>query len=125
DDEYMIGKFLLYAPLVTKEESRTAYLPREKWVDFWTGEELSGWVRTENELPIYVREGSIIPLSNSDLLVCGRPHIPFDGISIEDDELKFETPRYLNSLIINGKSGWVTISVGKEVKSVNLETLGQ
>ena len=38
DDEYLIGKDLLVAPIAVGENSRTVYLPEGEWRDYFTGE---------------------------------------------------------------------------------------
>jgi alpha-glucosidase/alpha-D-xyloside xylohydrolase len=67
-DQYLWGPSLLVAPVVEKgATARTIYLPRGGWYDFWThervagGREISRPVDLET-LPLYVREGSILPL---------------------------------------------------------------
>jgi alpha-glucosidase (family GH31 glycosyl hydrolase) len=67
-DQYLWGPGLLVAPVVEKgATTRTIYLPHGAWYDFWThervagGREISRPVDLET-LPLYVREGSILPL---------------------------------------------------------------
>ncbi|WP_207421572.1 glycoside hydrolase family 31 protein [Desertivirga brevis] len=67
-NEYLFGRSVLVAP-VTKPEVKLwpVYLPSgSNWVDFWTGEVLSGGQLVNKNvpkdiLPIYVRTGAIIP----------------------------------------------------------------
>lgn len=61
EDEYMLGRRLLVAP-VTEEgcEARAVYLPRGRWKDFFTGEDVAGGqtlrVRCPLEhIPVYER----------------------------------------------------------------------
>jgi alpha-glucosidase len=67
-DEYLWGRDLLVAPVIEKgARSRHVYLPRGVWVDWWTGEKLTGgrWVDRSvdlSTLPLYARAGAIIPL---------------------------------------------------------------
>ncbi len=68
DDEYMFGPALLVAP-VTEYKARTkeVYFPKGTgWYDFYTGQHFKGGERVSveaplNEIPLFVREGSIIP----------------------------------------------------------------
>src|SRR5208337_4149561 len=67
-DEYMFGPACLACPEATPQAtSRAVYLPSgADWVDFWTGETLTGGKTTTanapiNVLPLYVRAGSIVP----------------------------------------------------------------
>jgi alpha-D-xyloside xylohydrolase len=67
-DQYMFGDNLLVAPMFTGQKSRKVILPAGKWFDFYTGD-LVG----ENEIitvtpglakiPLFVRDGGIIPLT--------------------------------------------------------------
>jgi alpha-glucosidase (family GH31 glycosyl hydrolase) len=51
--EYFLGDDLLVAPVVEPGvEERTAYLPRGRWVDPWTGDELVGPAVVTRPAPI-------------------------------------------------------------------------
>jgi alpha-glucosidase (family GH31 glycosyl hydrolase) len=66
--QYLWGPTLLVAPVVEKgATARRVYLPRGSWYDFWTHERLEGGREISRPvdletLPLYVREGSILPL---------------------------------------------------------------
>ena len=67
DDEFLCGDSLLVAPVYTAEDHRRLYLPAGLWTDWWSGERLPGnrWIEvTPNlaTLPLYLREGAIVPL---------------------------------------------------------------
>ncbi|MCL2867061.1 MAG: glycosyl hydrolase [Clostridia bacterium] len=59
EDEYMLGRDLLIAPIVTAgAQGRTVYLPDGEWVDFWTGEPVRGAMEHDVEcgldsIPVY------------------------------------------------------------------------
>ena len=67
-DEYLYGRDILVAPVVAKgATSRTLYLPRGTWYDFWTNEKHEGGREITREvdlgtLPLYVRAGAILPM---------------------------------------------------------------
>ena len=67
-DEYLFGPAILVSPVTTQgATSRTVYLPKATWYDFWTGAKIDGGKRIEAEaplakLPLYIRAGSIIPM---------------------------------------------------------------
>lgn len=68
-DQYMFGPALLVNPVTAyKARSRPVYLPGgDVWYDFWTGAALRPGQIPEaaaplDEIPLYVRAGSIIPL---------------------------------------------------------------
>jgi alpha-glucosidase/alpha-D-xyloside xylohydrolase len=67
-DEFLWGRDLLIAPVVAPGASwRPLYLPRGRWIDFWTeqpvegGTELFRTVDLET-MPIYVRAGAVVPM---------------------------------------------------------------
>jgi alpha-glucosidase/alpha-D-xyloside xylohydrolase len=67
-DEYLWGRSVLVAPVVEKgATTRRVYLPRSTWYDFWSGERLAGGREITRPvdletMPLFVREGSILPL---------------------------------------------------------------
>jgi alpha-glucosidase/alpha-D-xyloside xylohydrolase len=67
-DEYLWGRDILVAPVVKKgATSRSLYLPRGTWYDFWTQEKVAGGKEISREvdlatMPLYVSAGSVIPL---------------------------------------------------------------
>ena len=69
-DEYMFGPAFLVSPVTESQAtSRSPFIfsTGTSWVDFWTGETLSGGKTvTANApvsiMPLYVRAGSIVPL---------------------------------------------------------------
>jgi alpha-glucosidase/alpha-D-xyloside xylohydrolase len=67
-DEYLWGRDMLVAPVTDKgATSRTLYLPRGRWYDFWTEEQIAGGREITSAvdlatMPIYVRAGAILPL---------------------------------------------------------------
>lgn len=78
ETQYMFGDSILVAP-VTKEASatteRTLYLPKGIWYDFFTHEKVNAGngkeitVKTSLEkIPVYVKEGAIIPEQKNDEL---------------------------------------------------------
>lgn len=67
EDEYLFGRNLLAAPILTEEDERRIYFPEGGWYDFWSGERFQGprWVEYScpiEKVPIFVREGTILPL---------------------------------------------------------------
>ena len=66
-DEYLYGRDILVAPVVEKEAaSRTLYLPRGSWYDFWTRKKFEGGREITRAvdlatIPLYCRAGAIIP----------------------------------------------------------------
>jgi len=69
-DEYLYGRDLLVAPVVEKgATSRSLYLPRGAWYDFWTHERIEGGREITRKvnfetIPLYVRAGAIFPMGS-------------------------------------------------------------
>lgn len=68
-DEFMFGKAMLVCPVTEKGATkRNVYLPEgTKWYDYWTNKIVEGGQSIEAEapvsrLPLFVRQGSIIPV---------------------------------------------------------------
>lgn len=65
--QFRLGEAFLVAPVYREgEESRTVWLPEGTWYDYWTGEQYEGeqtWLvdASENDIPLFVKAGSIIP----------------------------------------------------------------
>ena len=68
DDEFMIGRDLLVAPIVRPDmTARLVYLPEGLWYDYWTNKKYEGgtMIRVDAPLetvPLLVRGGAILPL---------------------------------------------------------------
>ncbi len=66
-DQLLWGRDLLVAPVVELgATTRTLYLPRGRWFDFWTGEPVDGGREIDRvvdleTMPLYVRAGAIVP----------------------------------------------------------------
>jgi alpha-glucosidase/alpha-D-xyloside xylohydrolase len=67
-DQFLWGRDVLVSPVVEKgARSRSLYLPRGGWYDFWTEERLEGGREIERKvdletMPLHVRAGTILPL---------------------------------------------------------------
>ncbi len=67
DDQYLFGRFFLVAPVMNENGVRDVYLPKGEWINFFTGERLTGplWTgrRTwpEEQMPVFAKAGSSIP----------------------------------------------------------------
>lgn len=66
--QYLFGKDLMICPVTTKGAlSQTVYFPGGEWIDYETGERISGrqyksFLTPLEVLPIYVRAGAILPM---------------------------------------------------------------
>ncbi len=68
DDQFLFGRSVLVAPVVTPQDGRKVYLPAgNEWIDFWTGRRHKGASRIVADapvdiIPLYIKAGSIIPV---------------------------------------------------------------
>jgi alpha-glucosidase (family GH31 glycosyl hydrolase) len=68
--QYTFGDELLAAPVYEKgATTQKVFLPEEKWINFWTGEQLQGNAEYTvaaplDQIPLFVKQGSIIPMRN-------------------------------------------------------------
>ena len=83
-DEYMFGPSILVNPVyIQGATSRSVYLPKATWYDFWTGEKLAGEQTIQataplEKLPLYVRAGSILPLGPTMEWTTEKPEDPIE-----------------------------------------------
>jgi alpha-glucosidase (family GH31 glycosyl hydrolase) len=67
-DQYLWGRDILVAPVVERgARSRSVYLPKDRWYDFWTEEAHVGGREVNRTvdlatMPLYVRAGAILPI---------------------------------------------------------------
>ena len=66
-DEWLLGKGLLAAPILTEGGKRTIYFPAGTWYNYYTGEAINGpqtisVSKALDEIPVYARAGTILPI---------------------------------------------------------------
>ena len=131
DDQYLFGRNLLAAPILTEEDERRIYFPEGGWYDFWTGERFEGprWISYScpiERVPVFGREGTILPLGPvmqyvgekglADgllLMVFPRP----DGSAayrLEDDGASYELKAWV-------EEGEPRVSVEPDIRGVKAE----
>ncbi|TLU99112.1 glycoside hydrolase family 31 protein [Dyadobacter luticola] len=81
-DQYMAGEYLLVAPLFTGQTTRKVILPKGKWYDFYTGKfvgdgEVISITPGLDQIPVYVKDGGIIPMMPMKL------HAPKSGEKVD------------------------------------------
>ncbi|MFZ5518625.1 MAG: TIM-barrel domain-containing protein [Candidatus Zhuqueibacterota bacterium] len=67
NDQYMLGDYLMVAPVFADETMRDIIFPEGKWYDFYTGEfagesEVKQIKTSLERIPVFVKDGGIIPL---------------------------------------------------------------
>jgi len=122
DDQFMIGDSLLAAPMVAGEAEREVLLPGGIWYGFETGERYTGGqvIRVKpglERIPLFVREGAIIPL------MADRPHMPKRGERVQLELIHFGmvpgTARFYDDdgetfAYENGEAVWCKLAVTQQ-----------
>src|SRR5262249_6710618 len=86
NDEYLFGGDLLVAPVWKDyDESRSVYLPKGLWYDYWTDQNVVGpasiTVKAPLEkIPLFVRGGAIVP-SQQDMQYTDE--FPIDPLTLD------------------------------------------
>ncbi len=72
-DQYLFGDEMLVAPIITEIDSRTISFPAGRWTSLWDGRTITGPDKIQvpasrDEIPVYLKEGAIVPVRlNKDL----------------------------------------------------------
>ena len=91
DDEFMVGRDLLVAPVLKPDlTSRLVYLPKGVWYDYWTNKKYQGGSMIQVEapldmVPMFIRGGAIIP-TGPEMLYVGQKRFDPITFSIYPDE---------------------------------------
>ncbi|GAB4051473.1 TIM-barrel domain-containing protein [Spirosoma litoris] len=123
-DQFMVGDFLLVAPLFAGETSRKVVLPAGNWYDFYTGKvvgngEVIDVKPASLAIPVFVKEGGIIPMIPFQLHTPGETEkLPLQvrhyGTTeaswnlYDDDGITFDYEK--------GKYSWAQLTVKKDKK---------
>lgn len=72
DHDFTLGDWLLVEPVIDATFARTITLPAGRWIDWFTGDVVTGPASFERplalaELALYAREGALIPLLRDDV----------------------------------------------------------
>ncbi|MCC5419713.1 glycoside hydrolase family 31 protein [Clostridium perfringens] len=141
-EQFMLGENMLVAPVLYEgERSKTVYLPKGSWFNYFTMEKLQGgkWYKLPCELDeilVFVKEGSIIPTYNKKFRnVKERPknillkvfgenakgfHYNDDGHSMEYLEGKYT---YMDIKVVDGKEELKLINNGYSIEEMEIEII--
>jgi alpha-D-xyloside xylohydrolase len=128
-DQFMFGPALLVSPVTDPgSTTRRMYLPQATWYDFWTGRSSSGGKVIDTpspleQIPLYVRAGSILPLGPEmewatqkaedpiELRVYRGANGSFTLYEDENDTYNYEKGAYA-SIPIHWDDGKQTLTIG-------------
>jgi len=117
DLQYCLGRELLVSPVVREDGVVTTYLPRGKWTDWWTGAVQEGptTIRRQvplEELPLYVRDESLVVLGPERSHVGERPADPLTVEAFVTSEAAFT---------LRGDAGTVSLRCQRRGSDVTFE----
>lgn len=141
-EQFMLGENMLVAPVLYEgERSKTVYLPKGSWFNYFTREKLQGgkWYKLPCELDeilVFVKEGAIIPTYNKKFRnVKERPknillkvfgenakgfHYNDDGHTMEYLEEKYT---YMDIKVVDGKEELKLINNGYSIEDIEFEII--
>jgi alpha-glucosidase len=82
DSEFMVGDWFYFAPILNEGTSRPVYLPKGRWIDWFTGQVFDGPRTIESydapidRMPLFVKAGAIIPMGPEIRYVNEKPLSP-------------------------------------------------
>src|SRR5260370_5921338 len=90
--QFLFGPDLLVAPMYQRGTRRSVYLPKGTWFDYWSGEKGVGpkFVEVEaplDRIPLFVREGAIIPTLPPDVMTLVPRHPCLEHCVVSMDDL--------------------------------------
>ncbi|MBO6013803.1 MAG: alpha-xylosidase [Bacteroidales bacterium] len=94
DDEYYFGDSFLVCPVMNSDNRRDIYLPEGEWIQFFTGERLTGsrWYKDVEVpldlMPVFVRPGTIIPVYEKEVDCTDQIDWTETGTLVIDDRFK-------------------------------------
>ncbi|RLF98925.1 MAG: alpha-glucosidase, partial [Thaumarchaeota archaeon] len=108
EDEFMFGSHILVAPIVVKKEEREIYLPKGHWYDFWADKPFYSYGEEKkieaslDIMPIYLRNGAIIPMQEPihyvgekeieelEVLIFAEGDVKSEQVIYEDDGVSYD-----------------------------------
>ncbi len=119
DDQYLLGDYILVAPIVEPKEERDIRLPKGiNWIDWWSKEGYTGGKTLKKypvplqKIPIFLKEGTILPLLRPDI----------DTLAATDDKdiVSFpKKPSPLHLIVVPGKDAKFTLFDGTTLELIN------
>jgi alpha-glucosidase len=82
DAEFMVGDWLYFAPVLDEGTSRPVFIPKGRWIDYFTGQVFDGPSTIESyevpldRTPLFVKAGAIIPMGPEQRHVNEKPGSP-------------------------------------------------
>jgi alpha-D-xyloside xylohydrolase len=130
DLEYMLGPYLLVAPVFDDGGRRQVYLPSGQWFDFWTNQEIAGptWRDMEvplERVPLFVRGDSILPFAPAMDFVGQRAWDPIqlDVRLASRAAFSFANPEHLVGVRAERKDDGLRLELGDVLQAFEVRFL--
>lgn len=107
-DQFILGDFIMAAPLEPEQKARSVVFPPGKWFDFYTGEFVSeGGVKEiaiapDAPLPLFVPDGAVVPLDEDGEITIRHFGSGAGSFVLYDDDgvsFDYEQGRYTRTLL--------------------------
>jgi len=128
--EYMLGPYLLVAPVFNPEGRCRYYLPPGLWYDFWSNERLEGPAHRQvtvplDRIPLFVRGDSILPLGPPMDFVKEQPGEPIQlDVRLEERAaVSFASPDRLVDVRAERRGDAVTLEIGDVERALEVRFL--
>ncbi|MCX2473493.1 glycoside hydrolase family 31 protein [Pedobacter sp. MC2016-05] len=141
-DQFMFGPSFMACPVTTamyfdpgnkevnRTKSRMVYLPKDHiWYDFYTGKSYKGGQTVSanapiDKIPVFVKEGSIVPLGVAQQYSSELPHAPIEIriYSGKDASFTIYQDEGDNYNYEKGKSSTITLRWSEKTKVLNIGT---
>ncbi|MBS6196335.1 MAG: hypothetical protein KH828_12225 [Clostridiales bacterium] len=125
DDQWMFGDAILVAPILSEDDTREVYFPEGRWYHYFShkieaGSSFKTVTMPLEDMPLYVKEGSILPLSGA-----ARDHIAGkkeDDLSLDIYDKKDGQTEFL---YYDGAEHKITAKFSSDFVNVDLGDISQ
>ena len=131
DSQFLLGEWLLIAPILTDRDDRTIYLPEGQWMDYWThivydGPQYLQYHAPLDTLPIFIRAGACIPLGPGVKYVGEKPFDPVTWLVFPGLESSFVTQDDQEKVAFSCQAapGRLVLEAGRSNKSYIVQLVG-
>jgi len=131
DSQYLLGDFIMVAPILSDQDERDVYFPQGDWLDYWTrniyqGQKSIVYQAPLDILPLFIRRGAIIPMGPNISFIGENPIdlislLVFPGLN---SDFLFTDDQECTEISCTSTENFITIKVGASIKSYNIQIVG-